>query len=151
MSDPPPLIWEPVAEDQSQSDESWELEPEANEIDSSSQSFEWKYIGTEEKKIIPESKQESNLYLAPPTNLEEAEILLRNIPLQPRDYRTLLNLSYTVPTANTLGARVALKNEYSLTFQSFKWNRESKLCNQLDLGLTNTLQTLGFTPRQTTH
>ena len=83
--------------------------------------------------------------MAPPTNLEEAEILLRNIPLQPRDYRTLLNLSYTVPTANTLGEQEwRLKTSTLSPFKASSGTGNQNYAIQLDLGLTNTLQISGF-------
>ena len=64
--------------------------------------IEWELLDSNHTTTIPKSRGISNSSFTPPSSLEEAEALLKVIPIKPDDYEPLLNLSYAVPTAEIL-------------------------------------------------
>ena len=83
--------------------------------------------------------------MIPPRNFKESEALLDIIPLQSSDFKPLLNLSHTVPTASVLS-----QEEWRLiasTISPFKYASGTGNQNyaiQLDYGLSDTFQISGF-------
>ena len=143
-----PVIWKNIIHDsvkQIQPPTNWEIVPEPRDQSKPSSTVVWEVLENEDEALIPPTEKRSNTRFVPPENLEEAEALLDIIPLQPIDFKPILNLSHIVPTATVLS-----QEEWRLitsTISPFK--NESSTGNhnyavQLDYGLSDTFQISGF-------
>ena len=99
-----PVIWEPINNSSKlkESQLKWDAIDKPGHQNQSPSMVIWEEIEAEEETSIPTSQKESNSRFTPPSNLVEAEALLDTIPLQPSDYKPLINLSHAVPTASVL-------------------------------------------------
>ena len=142
-----PVIWgtksQPYKLKNSQS--VWEIIPEPKSQVNPSTVIIWEVLSPEDMPIIPPSKKKSNTEFLPPSNLEEAHTLINAIPLQSSDFKPLLNLSHTVPTASVLS-----QEEWRLiasTISPFKYANGTGNQNyaiRLDYGLNEKLQISWF-------
>ena len=123
----------------------WEVVPDTEKRDQPSTKVLWELLDAGSEGSIPQPQGASSSTRTPPSSFDEAEALLNTIPLQSRDYKELLNLSYAVPTALVLG-----EEEWRLTSSTLSpFNYASDTGNQnyairLDYGLSNTFQISGF-------
>ena len=141
-------IWErtiPNTETPEESPAKWEIVPEPKGKGQRSSIVIWEELEAKDKnKILPLEVSPSSKF-TPPTNLEEAEELLNIIPFQSNDFKPLLNLSHTVPTALVLS-----QEEWNLsasTISPFKYadgTGNQNYAVQLDYGLSDTFQISGF-------
>ena len=100
-----PMNWETTISDSEKPDEhpaKWETVYEAEGQNQHPSKVVWEVLQSENETFIPPPQTKSNSVVTPPTNLEEAETLLGNIPLKPSDYQPVLRLSPLVSTAETL-------------------------------------------------
>ena len=147
-SKPLPVIWETTISDSAklkQTPTKWEVVPEPKDENQPSSTVVWEVLQNKDDAFIPPSKKKSESTLIPPRNLEQAEAILDIIPLQSSDFKPLLNISHTVPTASVLS-----QDEWRLissTISPFKYASGTGNQNyaiQLDYGLSDTLQISGF-------
>ena len=123
----------------------WETVPEDEYQNQHPSIIIWEVLSPDDITENPPSGKKSNSSIIPPKNLEEAEALLDIIPLQSSDFKPLLKLSHTVPTASVLS-----QEEWRLissTISPFKYaggtgNRNNAI--QLSYGLSNSFQISGF-------
>ena len=141
---PSPVIWETTISGSENPDTApvkWEIIPKNKDQNQLPSRVIWEILETKDKTLIPPSQKELNSNLIPPRNLEEAEALLDIIPLQSSDFKPLLNLSHTVPTASVLS-----KEEWRLiasTISPFQYTSGIGNQNhaiQLDYGISDTFQ-----------
>ena len=100
-----PLNWESPVSDPNQPTQApakWQIILESDIQDQSPPGVVWELLETEDKSLFPPSQTIPNSLVTPPSNLEDAEALLRIIPLSPGDYTPLLRISPLVSTAETL-------------------------------------------------
>ncbi len=134
-----------VSAEKRQAPTKWEVAPEPEDKDQHSSMVVWEVLENEDDALIPLSGKESHSKLIPPENFDEAEALFDTIPLQSSDFKPLLNLSHTVPTAAVLS-----QEEWRLiasTISPFKYASGTGNQNyaiQLDYGLNDTFQISGF-------
>ena len=143
-----PVLWETTITDSVKQDDpptKWEVLSEPEEQNQQPSKVIWEVLEYEDDALIPPSEKKSNPSFVPPDNLEEAEALLDTIPLQSSDFKPLLNLSHTVPTASVLN-----QEEWRLitsTISPFKYASGTGNQNyaiQLNYGLSDTFQISGF-------
>ena len=140
-------IWEPVSEDdkRDESQKDWELVPTTEDENQPSSMVIWEILNSDDNTLIPPSENKSNPDFFLPSNLEDVEALLNTIPIQSKDFKPLLNISYAVPTASVLG-----EEEWRLissTISPFKYANGTGNQNyaiQLDYGLSDKFQVSGF-------
>ena len=80
----------------------WEVVTEAEKENETSSTVVWEVLEAGDESSVFPSTTDSSVTITPPTNPEEAEIIFKTIPLQPSDYKSLINLSFAVPTALVL-------------------------------------------------
>ena len=86
-----------------------------------------------------------NKHFATPSTLEEAEILLKNIPIQPTDFEQTHKISHAIPTAGIIGEdewQSAITVISPFEFASGTGNQNYAI--RLDYGFTKNLQLSGF-------
>ena len=76
-----------------QSQLNWEVIPTTEGEKEPSSNVIWDVLEADDETFIPESQTESKSVVDPPSNLEEAEALLKIIPLQSSDFEPVLNIS----------------------------------------------------------
>ena len=99
------MIWEGSKTDSEEPLEpstKWEVVPNVSEQNQPPSMVIWEVLKSEDEALITPSQAATDSIVQPPSNLEEAEALLRVIPIQPSDYQPLLRLSHLVYTAETL-------------------------------------------------
>ena len=144
---PYPVIWETISKpnDDNTSHIGWEVVPDPEEKDQPSSIVIWDVLKPDDKTIITPSEKKSNSSFIPPSNLEEAEALFNTIPLQPSDFKPLLNLSHAVPTASVLRQeewRLISSTISPLKYADGTGNQNYAI--QLDYGLSDTFQISSF-------
>ena len=144
---PSPVPWEKITSDATKQEKSpteWELVPEPDEQNQTQSTVIWEVLENKDEALINPSQNESNSVITPPSNLEEAEALLKIIPLKPSDYEPLLRLSPLVPTAETLlmeqwriafGTISAFKSDTGTNNQNYSVNLDIGLNDRLLLSL----------------
>ena len=144
---PYPVILETISipdkNDESQID--WEVIPETENQNQPSSKIIWEVFDPDDSPAMPPSKKELNSQFIPPRSLEEAELLLDTIPLQPSDFKPLLNLSHAVPTASVLSQeewRFMISTISPFKYTSGTGNQNYAI--QIDYGLKDKLQISGF-------
>ena len=142
-----PMIWKTTVSNSEKPDQppaKWEVVPETKGKNHIPSIVIWEAMETEEETLIPPSENKSNSKFIPPGDLKEAEALLDIIPLQSSDFKPLINLSYTVPTALVLS-----QDELRLISSTISTFNSDDTVNQnytirLDFGLSDTFQLSGF-------
>ena len=145
---PSPGSWEtPISNSEKQRKDptKWEAISNPEDPNQPSSRVIWEVLHHEDDVLIPHSQTGSKSFVTPPSSLEEAESLLGIIPLQPSDFKSLLNISQAVPTATVLS-----REEWRLissTISPFKYANGTGNQNhaiRLDYGLSDTFQISGF-------
>ena len=119
--------------------------PEPEDHNQSSSIIIWEPISPKDATAIPPSDKESNASFIPPSNLKEAEAIFKNIPVQPSDFKPLLDISHAIPTASVLS-----QEDWRLISTTISHlNNTGGTGNQnyaikLDYGLSDSLQISGF-------
>ena len=142
-----PVYWEPVNESgvQNPPDVIWEIIPENREQNNQETKVLWKLVDTNNEITTPSLEIKSNLEKIKPSSFEEAEALLKTIPLQSTDFKPLLNLSHAVPTALTLSPEEwRLRSSTLSPFKYASGTGNQNYVIKIDYGLTSTLQISGF-------
>ncbi len=141
--EPSPAIWETINSDSEKPDNpalKWEVVSENEEQNQPTSITVWELLKAKDKELIPPSEAESDSVVIPPSSLEEAEALLKIIPLNPSDYQPLLRLSPLVSTAETLPLeqwRIAFG--IISPFESDTGTGNQNYLVNLDLGINNSM------------
>ena len=128
----PPMTWNKVPE------------PERDSHQPST-SLIWEILDTNDSRFITPPESTPNPKLNPPSTAEEFEALRNAIPLDPINFKPILNLSHAVPTASVLKQeewRLISTTISPLKYASGTGNQNYAI--QLDYGLSDTLQISGF-------
>ena len=142
-----PVIWETISESNKDdaSETNWEADIELDRRVEDSTKILWELIDSNDDSATPVSQNSPNSDISRPSTLEEAEALLKNIPLQPSDYQSLTNLSYAVPTAEILEPEEWRLSAITLSpFRSRDGTGNQNYAIQLDYSLNDRLQISGF-------
>ena len=123
----------------------WEVVTEAEKENETSSTVVWEVLEAGDESSVFPSTTDSSVTITPPTNPEEAEIIFKTIPLQPSDYKSLINLSFAVPTALVLSPEDwRLTSSTISPFQYADGTGNQNYAIQIDYGLSNRLQISGF-------
>ena len=141
-----PGAWKNVSESKtsSKSKLDWEVVPEPKEQKPPSSKVVWEVLEADQNPIRTSNSPKGSA-ATPPSSLKEAEALFDTIPLQPSDFKSILNLSHAVPTASVLS-----QEEWRLISSTISpFNYATGTGNQnyairLDYGLNDSLQISGF-------
>jgi len=144
-----PLIWEPVVESDIGNEPltaiSWQIDQQSGEQNQPPSMVVWEILDADDVTNIPPSDTAWTTDVNPPSSVEEAEALLSTIPLRPSDYQSLLRLSPSVPTAETLPT-----DQWRITFGNISpFESDTGTGNQnysvnLDIGFNDNLMVSGF-------
>ena len=118
----------------------WEVVPRLKEENEDPPRLTWEELTIDEEASTLPSQNEPNSLITPPSNFEEAEAVLRVIPLKPSDYQPLLRLSPLMSTAETLPMgqwRVAFRTISAFASNTGTGNQNYSV--NLDIGLNNSL------------
>ena len=143
-----PLVWKtPVEPGKSKAlPMTWDKVPESErDSNQSSTSLIWEILDANDSRVIIPPELTPKSKLNPPSTAEEFEALRNTIPLDSRNFKPLLNLSYAVPTASVLTQeewRLISTTISPLKYASGTGNQNYAI--QLDYGLSDTLQISGF-------
>ena len=137
------LIWQTGFSESGKSNDAlvqWEVVPRLKEENEDPSRLAWEELKIDEEASTLPSQNEPNSLITPPSNFEEAEAVLRVIPLKPSDYQPLLRLSPLMSTAETLPMgqwRVAFRAISAFASNTGTGNQNYSV--NLDIGLNNSL------------
>ena len=141
------IDWKLITEEKEHSTDQkrWEIVPKSQFGNQPPSSVVWEVLDTINENSAPTSESKLKTEFTPPSSFEEVEELFRNIPIEPSDYTPLLNLSYSVPTAEILNKEywhLSASTISSFIYEDGTGNQNYAI--RLDFGLSNTLQISGF-------